>query len=586
MRARWALAVALAACGAPASTPHAPPASPPAPAAPLDEGLPDVVAPLPITPGPLPETDAWADLPADAPLLSRALAEVGVPDPRGGVYRAVAVHVGRDLEDGDLGIVRTRGWVLPARGDGPRWVVTHGGMLYAVAALGRPIPMEPDRSVVGASTPPCLSGDVPHGEEERFVVSCDAGPLALALFARAGAPLSVPSLDDRELAWEFFALAWQARTRALGAHRRGDDVAALHAARLGVAARDRAFALGMSPDSPIDMWASGAAGLELLDALLADQERRAGTPPLDREALDAALAAQAPSEDQIALLIAGLGELPPWGRPSLHDCASVLIRAGPAALPALIDAVERDDRLTRAVHVWRPWAAHRRLGHVRDHAQQSAMVLLDADSLYRSDEPEQGPLPPAERARRLRALADAGLTRRARALAVLRDDAAGAARWYEAARALGSDASLNFEARWIPSSSPGAPALSRLLARRLSASLPRPAGGYDAACHLASSYVREGGRDRRPLRRFRDACLRNVWSCGPCLAGVSAALHELGDPDALSTYAERMRTAHIRGASFNDDHRAPLLRYPDHPAMRRYACWVRREIDGERCEPR
>lgn len=180
----------------------------------------------------------------------------------------------------------------------------------------------------------------------------------------------------------------------------------------------------------------------------------------------------------------------------------------------------------------------------------------------------------------------AALTRRARALAVLRDDAAGAARWYEAARALGSDASLDFEARWIPASSPGAPAVSRLLARRLSASLPRPAGGYDAACHLASSYVREGGRERRPLRRFRDACLRNVWSCGPCLAGVSAALHELGEPDALSTFAERMRTAHIRGASFHDDHRAPLLRYPDHPAMRRYACWVRREIDGESCEPR
>jgi hypothetical protein len=86
---------------------------------------------------------------------------------------------------------------------------------------------------------------------------------------------------------------------------------------------------------------------------------------------------------KVAHLIDALDEVDArqWGQPGGVDLASdarvaALIKIGDPAVPALIDAVEKDGRLTRSVHFWRDFARSRTVLGVREAALVAVMSIL------------------------------------------------------------------------------------------------------------------------------------------------------------------------------------------------------------------
>jgi hypothetical protein len=86
---------------------------------------------------------------------------------------------------------------------------------------------------------------------------------------------------------------------------------------------------------------------------------------------------------KVAFLLDALDEVDArqWSQPGGVDLASdrrvqALIAIGDPAVPALIDAVEKDDRLTRSVHFWRDFARSRTVLEVREAALTSVMSNL------------------------------------------------------------------------------------------------------------------------------------------------------------------------------------------------------------------
>jgi hypothetical protein len=70
-----------------------------------------------------------------------------------------------------------------------------------------------------------------------------------------------------------------------------------------------------------------------------------------------------------------------WGQPGGVDLASdrrvaELVRLGDAAVPALIDALETDERLTRSVHFWRDFSRSRTVLGVREAVLTALMSIL------------------------------------------------------------------------------------------------------------------------------------------------------------------------------------------------------------------
>ncbi len=90
-----------------------------------------------------------------------------------------------------------------------------------------------------------------------------------------------------------------------------------------------------------------------------------------------------PVKRKLAYLVEALEEVDArqWGQPGGVDLASdrrvaALIALGDAAVPALIDVVENDERLTRSVHFWRDFARSRTVLGVREAALTAVMSIL------------------------------------------------------------------------------------------------------------------------------------------------------------------------------------------------------------------
>ena len=86
---------------------------------------------------------------------------------------------------------------------------------------------------------------------------------------------------------------------------------------------------------------------------------------------------------KIAWLIDSLEEVDArqWGQPGgiplgMDRRVAALIDIGDAAVPALIDTVEKDERLTRSVHFWRDFARSRTVLSVREAALTAVMSIL------------------------------------------------------------------------------------------------------------------------------------------------------------------------------------------------------------------
>lgn len=127
---------------------------------------------------------------------------------------------------------------------------------------------------------------------------------------------------------------------------------------------------------------------ELLDELR--RRQKLGTFAKERPSLPEELPTWA-IEKQISFLIEALDEVDARQRmqPGDVDFSSdptvlALIRCGDAAIPALIDCIEKDSRLTRSVHYWRDYEPSRGILSVRDAALYAAESIL-RESFFRPD---------------------------------------------------------------------------------------------------------------------------------------------------------------------------------------------------------
>ncbi|HZU99093.1 MAG TPA: hypothetical protein VFF73_20470 [Planctomycetota bacterium] len=155
------------------------------------------------------------------------------------------------------------------------------------------------------------------------------------------------------------------------------------------------------------------------------------------------------AEERIAWLVTALEDVDArqWGQPGGVDLGgdwrvSALIDEGDCAVPALIDAVEKDERLTRCVHFWRDFARSRTVLSVREAALTAVMSILrfsvfeprGTGDNFTASEPERA----REVAKKLRAYweKNRGLKIEERMVAVLMDTSAGQKQCREAAQNL------------------------------------------------------------------------------------------------------------------------------------------------------
>lgn len=399
-----------------------------------------------------------------------ALFEQGVADPRDCAYHHVEV--------GDVGIVKTRGFVLPERADAPgRFVVCWDGLVHPALNVGEPADLDGEVKELAAqlrqareNAQPNRGRDAWHfprsgqnfgaaGVDEHasiklcFLIRLGRADLAETLFGAATSwtPESRP-LTSYGISYLTLANDWAGSefVRLAGAHMRGDDVTALDAARRLAKFRDmasaRAEAMGFPPGNRQGRFSPGGAPspwfsfLDQLDDLLRDQERRAKEPPRtpvpprggDPTTRIAALIRDLDQIDEQQMMFPGGAH--PGGSPLVGE----LIAEGDPAVAPLLEVLESDDRLTRSVSVGRGFSVGRLVHPVYEPAF-SALVGILKTGEFANRRPYRGSNDdPAAR----KALADSmrQFWEKTRAIPLterwyrtLLDDAAEPARWLEAA---------------------------------------------------------------------------------------------------------------------------------------------------------
>jgi hypothetical protein len=583
-----------------------------------------------------PWTPPQTKLPRFLVTATAALFEAGMADPRGCSYREV--EIGGDR------LVKTRAFVLPDRpGGAGRFAVGWDGIVYPAPSVGDEADLEADvRALAEAMRKPkkeapggfyapgrfgrrLLGGPVPAAPEDHsplklcVLLRLGRADLAEALFA-AGTTWTPdgprPDLTDYRITFVSLANTWAHAVypRLIAAHQKGVDGLALDAARRLDAFRKsveaRAEAMGFQQGGPgIGRPASSSylRGLDLLPALLADQERRAKEPPRgpvpprggDPSARVAALIRDF---DQIRVV---QRMSPGSADPSDSQAVRDVIAEGDAAVGPLIAALESDTRLTRSMTEGRGGGP----GHIHpvtDAIFPALRSILKTNRFLDGGYSYAVPEAPAERKR----LADAirafweknrGVPLIERWYRALLDDAAGMDRWLEAARGLvqpnRGDEILARGPLLIVEPVRGAkmmgeplregrdPSVSEALARRISeaARLADPASAPDKdlldACGLASSFAEWDRAASLPILKALMTALRprslHVRDGQPSderyvdLFERFALLRvRAGDREALDEYGSWVKE--IRPGSLQHarlEVLEPLWTHPDHPAI-------------------
>lgn len=199
-----------------------------------------------------------------------------------------------------------------------------------------------------------------------------------------------------------------------------------------------------------------------IDALLAEEQRRASSH--EPQMNDAAIAglARLPQADRIAKLVCALDQvaarqLGQPNAPSLGEdpIVQALIAEGEPAIEPLIDAFENDTRLTRSVQFWRDFARHRTVLAVYEAAYVALSGVLEV-SFFEADSTGDNLTARGIEARRAvgKRIRDywakgKGVPIEERVFRELADDAAGADTWLAAAAKIAQPSNV----RIIPSSS-------------------------------------------------------------------------------------------------------------------------------------
>lgn len=361
-----------------------------------------------------------------------ALFDAGLADPRGCNYRAVRIGTGT-VWSGDGGVVDTHAWVLP--GDEPqKFAVCWNGLVYPVVTVGEPADMKTDiaevlkrpqrgwrQAIPEAVSASHLSSGLLKG---CLLLRLGEPELAFALWgAMQGAdqqwqaerlrraqpvtapePAAVPKAEFKfndsdpylAMAQEWASSAFD---RAVCAHMRGDDGLALASARSLNTARDtveqtaaqRGFKKQQHPWSPWNgTYLDYLDFLSPLPALLADQERRAQSPPRTQNIRTTDLSKFKTPAERIGLLIDNLEEVAvrqhgqPGGLGNFEWDAIVatLIAEGEPAIEPILQFLDAGGgaRLTRSVSFGRDFHRARTLHSVQQPATRAVLTILKIDN--------------------------------------------------------------------------------------------------------------------------------------------------------------------------------------------------------------
>jgi len=448
-------------------------------------------------PDPPRQGDPWkppaSRLPRFLVEATATLFDQGVADPRGGEYCEIEVGVGQ-VWSGSGGIVRTRGWVMPAEdkdGKAPRFAVCWNGLMYPTLTIGAKADLAADvRAIVagprgvarpGRSESRWASGGYGAFGEGAAVSAESLMPLKVCMLLRlgeaglaealwtagSGKELPGPGRDLTDYGVSYASLAadwaWGAFDRTICAHMRGDDRIALAGAhaldRFQKAFEIKADAMGFA--RPVRSGPGPSPYLDFLaplPAILADQERRAKEPergPVPGPGGDkpARIAALIRDLDQVAARQSGQP-----GGIGLGEDAIVqdLIKEGEDAVEPLLPVLESDDRLTRSVSFHRDFFRGRTTHGVHEAAFIALGGILRTTAFGGDVRNEARSGDPAARKRLAAAIRaywerNKGLALTDRWYRTLADDEATPGQWHEAAALIiqPADYETTFGSVWI-----------------------------------------------------------------------------------------------------------------------------------------
>ena len=465
-------------------------------------------------PKPPRQSEPWkplaGKLPAKFASAVQELLKQGIADPRGCEYREVELSCGASAWVTGCWLVKTHAWVIPRgpsekEGD-TQFAVAWDGLVYPVATVGPLAEVKTDVEAMLAADDKWWKGAVeeqkknakkqpklawafaPHRwdhatPESSLVAYSSLQPLKACLLAIVGESVLADRLwiawkrgtdaeEDRSATandpYLVFARewGWALFDRAVGAHKRGDDVIAMLDARLLVElektadsiAEQRGFARPMDP-GPNNRKMPYIDFQDSPTRLLEDSERRVKQGPVKR-VLDVGIEKFPDQPKRIAALIRDLevASAEQWSQPggvSISDSSIVqaLIKEGQPAVELLLECLANDRRLTRAVGFHRDFFASRYFITV-DHAAYSALQAIlqtetfgpASDTANRGGEGHAKAI--AAEVRQFWANSK-GKTPSQRWFDTLADDDAGPARWVEAAGHIVEAADVERRGQWI-----------------------------------------------------------------------------------------------------------------------------------------
>lgn len=552
-----------------------------------------------------PWTPASTTIDPDFVNAVKFLHEHGLGDPRGGDYCRAQVRVG-NIWSGGGPPVETKGWLLK---DGK--FVAWNGLVYRPDKVVAKLDLDKDLRPASEPTkkPQMFGrqvGETVGLDEPRSSIGC--GLLLLIGKAKeAQSFLPDMSRQSRGLVISTLQQYLSARfDRALAAHMRGDDKLALFDStslktnwpafeKFAEAYAPKPFNGGFQSPTPAENTPKAVFEfLRPINDLATDSEQRLKTGPVPK--LDLAAIKKLTQEERVKKLIAGLNEITPrqMGQPggvspTEDPIAAALVDEGTKAVPALLDCMEHDRRLTRAVSFGRDFFPYRNLITVR-----SAAVSIFQD-IYQAYEFRDDRGTPTNVAT-LRAFYEKNKDASPMEVVYnrLKDDSGSPMIWTEAAHRLVEPASMRRTGGWstIPKAGEKGikgevlrtrrnPSVTDLLIKRIqeAASNTNPSSFGDSnAVEMTIALARWDLEAAKPLLREKiDTLQASLKTNNPmfqsCNFGlVNAFLVKSGDRTKLHAYAETMIQL-SNHSMFGQEAQwlAPFWWYPNDPEVQQLA---------------
>jgi hypothetical protein len=355
-------------------------------------------------------------LPGDLVSAASLLFEMGMADPRGCEYREVRVTTG-DVWNGDGGVAKVHGWVLPQQANDPqRYAVLWNGLVYPAVEVGGKADVAADVTAVCQADEAMritFAKDNPGqvfsrwgraNDEKSMIFEKTLLPVKVCLLLRLGEMALAEKFwgtcmvgASRHYADQpddpFLVLMedwlWARYDRAITAHMRGDDQLSVldSQALVGMqkAGLEAAAKRGLTPKRDLEsrfLDFLDPAGSGSPDALRADGQRRLQEKNRTH-VLTVGVEKYPDQSKRIAALIDDLDQVnarqmgQPGGVALGEDrVVRALIAEGEAAVQPLLTCLEKDARLTRSVHFWRDFAKYRSFTKVYEAAYVALSGIL------------------------------------------------------------------------------------------------------------------------------------------------------------------------------------------------------------------